>query len=207
MEDNLNVVDLVKVILKNFWLIIIFVVVGSAGAYGYSKWQNKNVVYEAKRQVVIYHNNTDQQGQYGQYTRDIGMMKTYRTIANNELIYRRVATQLKQEGKYKLSSKEIQNKVKASVKDQTTILTFTANDSNPKLAQTLANKTAESYKTIAPKVINIGQVKLLASAKNSDITSANGVSTKKYTLLGFIFGAVLGILVAWMKDIFILKKV
>lgn len=204
-ENDLSISDLFKIIWKNIVLVLVLAIVFAIAVFGFAKLKNRNPSYAAQRNIVIYHNNTDQRGQFGQYTRDMGMMKTYKEIGNDDIILKSVQNKMKKVKGYSGTLKSLRTKVNVSEKDQSTVLTARALDKSPKIAATIANETASIYQKKVTKIINAGEVKLLAKADKGSAKIVGNLPAKKFAVIGFVFGGVVGILTAWVKDIFIKK--
>lgn len=199
-SNDLNFLDLLRILFKNIILILISAVIFCGLAVFYAKHKASTQPYVARTSVVIYDPSNSKYDQYGVYNKELNRMKTYKSIAKNDVVLETVKSDLKKNYHLSLSVSDIKSAVTMKDSDQTTVLQIKAKSNKKRNAKVIANASAQAVKEDLNKYINAGNIKPLAPA-TLDSVQKDGVSLKKYSVVGLAFGFILGIAIALIKDV------
>lgn len=199
MVKSLSLKDIIKVIWKNLWIIILCGIV-FGGAFGALAKMKQTTTYTAARDIMIGHNLTETNGRNrsGVLDTDIRMMNTYSKLVKDRSVMNLTQKKLPKDLRKKYSSKDLAGMVSVKSDPNSVILRVKVESVNKKNSVKIANAFTESIKSQLPKLTSdAGEIKLLAKAKTADVSSTTGPSTKKYIVLGLAIGILLGMVVAF----------
>lgn len=207
-----TLLDLIKLILNKWWKVLLVGLASALLFFGGSKLIDRTH-YEASNALITTHSmpadTPNDQKQYwiasDQISADILAQKTIRTLISNSEITQQVADSMNQQfpDGPKYTTKNVAGKLKMNSPTNTVITKIIASDTTPERAAALINTTIQiSIEHLPNMMANLDQ---LNTAKDSVAASqtikTNNISWKKVTLVGFVFGLVLSIVVLLYKDI------
>lgn len=198
-KEDLSVLDLLSILWKNALLILATGIIFGLLAFGYVKHQNSSIPYTSETSVVIYNPSKTKYDQYGVNNKEHARMGTYQKISENTAVLKHAQDYLNK-GKKDFSISQIKRAVTIKREDQTTVLTIEAKSQNKTDSIKIANATAKAVKNYLDNYINAGKVTALGKATKKGV-SQNLLSTKKYLVVGIVFGLIIGILIVFVKDV------
>lgn len=157
MENTIDLLRIVKKLIKRIWLIII--VTGVSGLIGviYTFGETTNI-YGAE--VSIY---SVAAGSYSASIQGFNAMTDYAEIVGSKKVADRVVNALPE---YRLDAQKVQSMVKTSYGDNSAIFHVYAYSSNPQLATSVANAAAEAFVLEVGNITGVDNVKILDEAMN-----------------------------------------
>ena len=193
-----SVKDISQIILHNCITIIICALIGAVGFMGYAK-HKQSTEYIAQCNIIIGHNLNHSSSKAKQNTADLNRIKSYEDIIEDHAISRHAHSLLNKNDRKKISSAEINSSTKVTSDFNSLVLSISSKASSPTLATSMANATAKAAAKELPKIVpDVGQVTIVSPARKSDVTSRTKPSLKKYTIVGFAFGALVGMVIAFV---------
>lgn len=196
--------NLMKKYGKPFLLVLIFAILGAL-VMGIDAKRKKSTTYTASRQIVISHNIPSEMrtmtsgANISIVGEDNNMMPTYKDIAENGTIAQAARKHLSKTMKKKYSVDSIKSAVDAKISQQSLVMELKAKTSSREASVKIVNAVARAMKEELPQLQpGSGKVTLLQRASVKNTESRTTPSTKKYVIVGFALGALLGLIVEFV---------
>lgn len=197
MSDKSKISDFMSMIRYNIIVIFIFMILGSAFFGLYAK-HKRTTMYTASTNLVIGHDLDKTSYRNSTALSDINMMHTYKEQISDPMVANKARKLLPKSMKKQYSEKDISNAVSVKIEDNSTVMTLHAKTKSAKESVKIANSTANAFKDEFENMNpSTADVKLLAPAKLSNVTSETKPSLKKYGVLGAALGILVGMLIAF----------
>lgn len=199
MKKQYSIDEILRIVWKNIVVIIVFAIVGAVGLGGIAKMK-KTTTYSAQRNIVISHNLNDSSVEYknSQLKADLGMIPTYSELVNDQQIMKKAHKLLPKKIRKLYSASELKKIVSEDSKPNSLVITIRATASEPEAATSIVNVTAQAVKNELPKMQDgVGNIQLLSKAPKLSAESKTTPSIKKYAVLGFALGALVGMVIAF----------
>lgn len=197
MKNEYSLGRFFKLIVKNIIIIVVCMVLGGGLAGLYAK-HKQSTTYSARTNIVVGHNLDKVHYRNSTVMSDLNMMDTYEDQIKDPQVMNRAHSLLPKNLRKKYSAKEIESDVHVSSEDHSLIMEIKATTSSkknsPKIANAVAKAFKDEFKQMNP---SSAEVKLLAPAKEKDVTSKTSPSAKKYAVLGAALGILMGMLIAF----------
>lgn len=180
-------------------VLVISMLVCGAGMYGLAK-KKQVTYYSAERSMVISHNLQDKDNNEN-YPLDQQMMTTYKKIADDPIVSQEAHKYLPKKLRKAYSSKDIESMVSSKASPQSLVLTMQAKSSDKRVAVKTVNAMSEAMMKKLPSIQpGAGQVRLLAPANNKSAERISTPHTKKYVEVGLAIGALIGLIICFVKE-------
>lgn len=190
--------EISSIIFKNIIVIVVFALIGMFGFLGIAK-HKRTTDYTAQTNIMISHNLNQTNSKAKQTSADLSRVKSYEDIIEDPMISRRAYTYLSRKDRAKISADEINHSVKASSNFHSLILNINAKAKTATLATHVVNATAKATQKDLPRTVpDAGQVTIISRAKSNEAVSHTHPSYKKYGIVGFAFGALVGMVIAFV---------
>jgi len=193
---EIDVFQLVKVIWKRKFLIVLAALVAGLAAFAYSSFVIKPQYTSTTRIYVVNRNQADKPGltnqdlQAGAY-----LVKDYREIILSQDVLEKVATDLKLE----LPPKGLASKIKVTVPVDTRIVSISVTDRAPEEASRIANSLRE---VAAQKIISVTRVSDVTTLEEArPATSPSSPNIRRNTMVGFLAGAVVMVVTVLLVEL------
>lgn len=195
---EVDVLSLVKVLWQRKFFIFFISLLAAVLAFGYSRFLVKPEYTSTTRIYVISRsqegNNaavTNQDLQAGAY-----LVKDYYEI----ILSPDVMSQVSQELKLNIDSKDLISKISVSVPTDTRIVSISVNDSNPNEASRIANAVRKIASKKIIEVAHVSDVTTLEEAQPA--TAPSSPNIRRNTVYGFIAGAGVSIVIIFLASVF-----
>ncbi|WP_283583735.1 Wzz/FepE/Etk N-terminal domain-containing protein [Limosilactobacillus difficilis] len=198
--QSYSVHDIFKIIIKDLLIIVILAFTFGALLWGYAK-HKQTISYTSERNILVGHNSPNNQIHYknSQVNADLSKTQTYSDIIQDRVITDQAYSLLAHNVKKHVTKDDVKDDVHVENHPQSLVLTIKTHAKTAKDATAIANATAQATKKELPKITSdVGSVKLLSSAKVKNAQMKKSVSAKKYGILGFAFGALLGMVISFV---------
>lgn len=183
---------------RHIIIIFAFGIVLSVVFGGMAKMKQKTT-YSASSSVMVANEHSADKSY--NVKNDLGMMQTYADVASDGVILKNAQKNLKKNSHVNVSISELSDYVKVEARDDSFVLDFKVDSGSKKKSQTIVNTVVNSYKQLAPQVVeNQIDVKVLSTAKQNVVSSTTSPSVKKYVLVGAAIGVLLGMVLVFAKD-------
>lgn len=197
MKSEYSLGSFFQVIVKNLIIIVVCMFLGSGFAGLYAK-HKQSTTYSAQTNIVVGHNLDKVHYRNSTVMSDINMMDTYEGQIKDPQVMNRAHSLLSKQLRKEYSPKEIESNVHVSSEDHSLVMEIKATTSSKKDSPKIANAVAEAFKDEFKQMNpSSAEVKLLAPAKEKDVTSKTSPSVKKYAVLGAALGVLIGMLIAF----------
>lgn len=129
---------------------------------------------------------------------DLQLVGTYSEIIKSPIILEQVISQLGLD----LTYESLENKVNVEIAENSQLLTIVVMDPDPAVAVSIANKTAEVFKTEIVELMNVDNVTILSPAvvtENQTPVSPNPpLNILLAAIIGLIIGAVIALILRYL---------
>ena len=192
-EMEIDLIELLHVLIRKWWLILMIALVGFAGAVGYTKFM-VTPMYQSQAMLYVLPNTTSVTSVTDL---QIGMAITgdFEVIATSKPVIDKAIQTIQVEEGLKLKRSDIQGMVTVENMEDTRILVIKATSADPKKACMVANAMAEAT---AVRMAEITKKDPPTTVEMAEVAkSPISPSMTKNAALGFLLGAVLvcGVLV------------
>lgn len=200
-EQEIDLIELSKKIVKHLPMIIIFSIILGAASFLLSKFVI-TPKYDSNTTMIVSNsnqnndpNNPQTNVELGQIQANKALISTYSEIVKSKGIAERVINNLGLDMDYE----EFSSKVSIEPVKDTQIISVKVVDTIPERAMDIANETANIFKSSIGEIMNVDNIQILDGAILPEEASSPNI--KKNTAIGIILGFVLGIAVVLFKEI------
>lgn len=200
-EQEIDLLELGKQILKHSLLILILAILAGAGAFGLSKYvispkyeANTSMIVSSSKQNIDQ-NNPQADVELSQINANRALVSTYSEIVKSRGIADKVIANLNLDMDYE----EFSNKVSIEPVKDTQIISVKVVDTIAQRAADIANETSMIFKDSITQIMNVDNVQILDKATLPEAPSSPKVM--KNTAIGAILGFILGIGIALIMEI------
>lgn len=196
-----------KSFISNLWKYVLVIVITTAICASVTAYYDKYIAeekYEAGSTLFVFYQTIEKPEYIYQQMMANGMLaKDYKDIIKSRPIMDKVKDRIKKElpEASNISTSEISDSISVSTKTDSRLINITVKNSNPKLAEKIANITSSVFKDTAADLIKIDNVSIIEPA----ITPSSPISpTPKKDILmsaaaGFCGGLGLIILIEYLR--------
>lgn len=192
MMNMIGMVDLIKMVKKRWWVIVLLSLMGIALT---TVLTNYLLIpqYATTTQLLVSRKNTNTQTiELGEIETNIQMINTYRDIIEDPVVIDKVLTELGST----LSEVELQQKVEIMTQDDSQIFGIKVTDTDPQRAAEIANLMAATFQENIGGIINVENVAILSKAKANIVPVSPNLMLNQVVgvLVGFLLGMILSII-------------
>lgn len=183
---EISIRDIIKILLRKWWIVFICVVVFGVASY---IWTNNFVVPMYTASTTLYvGKNTDQIG-IASTDLNLGsnLIMDYREIAKSKLVAYEVIDELG----LRMSAGAMAGRIRVDQRDMTRVIQISVSDPNPQMATDIANTVAEVFKG---KVIEIMQVENVQVIDKAELPMFPVSPNKQMNyMVGIVLGLAIGV--------------
>ncbi|MCM3763505.1 YveK family protein [Neobacillus niacini] len=189
MEGTTYIADLLKVLKKYLWLIILLGLIGGVSGRMLTS-EAQPPTYEASSLVLIKPLMNETNTIINQTDETVRFLNTAQTLINTNAILGPV----KKELKLKDNVKTLAGKVRVSNENGSHLIKITVSDNNPDKATRIANGVADVFKREIGSFLDVEKVNIVVKAqKGQENEFTNVPRTNANTVMGTIIGLILGV--------------
>jgi len=200
-EQEIDLIELFKKIIKHLPLIILLSVIVGVASFAASKFlitpkydSNATMIVSSSKQNPEP-NNPQAAVELGQIQANKALISTYSEIVKSKGIADRVIANLGLDMDYEVFSEKVSIE---PVKD-TQIISVKVVDTIPERAKDIANETANIFKSSIGDIMNMDNVQILDGATLPEEPSSPKIG--KNTAIGIMLGFILGIAIVMIKEL------
>ena len=200
-EQEIDLIELFKKIIKHLPLIILLSVIVGVASFAASKFlitpkydSNATMIVSSSKQNTDP-NNPQAAVELGQIQANKALISTYSEIVKSKGIADRVIANLGLDMDYEVFS----NKVSIEPVKDTQIISVKVVDTIPERAKDIANETANIFKSSIGDIMNMDNVQILDGATLPEEPSSPKIG--KNTAIGIMLGFILGIAIVMIKEL------
>ncbi|HAT55786.1 MAG TPA: hypothetical protein DCW31_11235 [Lactobacillus sp.] len=201
MKHQISLKDMGTFIVKKGLIILAFGIVFGIAGHLYAQRQ-VTTTYTAHRSLIISHAKLKDDA-YTQTQADIALINTYSNVVTDPVVTDKINSQMKHVHGYKYSAKSLPDKLNVATQPDAAWMKISAQSSNKRVAEKLADTAARTAKKELPKYISpAGRIILLAPSKDNSVSSDTAPSTKKLTVFAGVVGLFVGAFVVYSWQLF-----
>lgn len=197
---EIDVKEYVKLITRKWWLIAVFVIIGSALTY----WVQSTMVrpvYQATVEMIMNHSPVNAQEapalDYDSVRTNLMLMETYSRILTSSRVLDEAVRRVPEAG---LTSEQLENRIQVFVAPESQIMILQVRGSNYEHAALLANAITEAFRETLSAVYQISNVTVLNQADLNSAPAPLNRNTNLYLLIAAIASFLLGIVVVTVQE-------
>lgn len=193
MEESMLIKDIMIVIKKYLWVIILAAVVGGVAgkllaSHGQPPTYQNSALVLLEKQTDKTVLNINQPDDYNRF------LTTAQTLVSTAAILKPVKSELG----LKDSISKLDSEVSATIENGSQIINITVQTSNAKQATKIANKTAEVFQRDIKNYLSVKSAKVVEPAQAGHETRILHSRTKANVAMGVIIGLVIGLALAFI---------
>lgn len=188
-KNEIDLLKLIKYILKRAWLPVILAIIGALGMYFYTAKFVPNT-YTASVSMYVYNGNPNAVNYQYANASDLNaanmLIDTYSVVIKSNKVLEAVASILGGD----MSPADISKSLNISSINDTNVMVIKSTTSNPELSMNICNAIADIAPEEIIRVVSAGNVEIIDYA--SMPLAPNDHQTKKKAMMGGLAGAVIG---------------
>ena len=186
MEETFSLQEIIKIIRKRLWFIIILTVISIGISAGISFYAI-TPIYHAQTQILVNQNNSAEAVYSWQTTEtDLRLINTYNVIITSPVILTPVIDALN----LNLTPAQLTQQISITNENDSKVVTINVENPNPSKAVEISNTVAEVFKEQIPQLMSIDNISILSAAKLSE----NPPPVKPNKMLNIAIGGLIGLL-------------
>lgn len=200
MERNFTINDIITIILKRLWLIIVMALVGGLISFSYSQYVVPKK-YTSKITLYVYNDKSGQVNQAlnsNDFVFSARLVDTYMVILKSDTVLETVSSKISKLGlNYKAS--EIRSMISAEVVDETEVFEVKISAGNPEDAKIIADAIEQVAPPEIIRVVRAGAVETVDKATLP--TKHSSPNIPQNTIIGIVIGIVLACVMAFVFEL------
>ncbi|MUT64777.1 YveK family protein [Paenibacillus sp. NEAU-GSW1] len=201
MSSQLDLKQILMLIRKKLWLVILVAVIGTASAGAYSTWIMKPV-YQAYTKLIV--NSTV--GQAGAFKLDLNMINTNLSLINTykEIIRTPSIMDLvvEKHPELELTTEQLMRNIRFSSVNGTQVVTVSYMDTDYKRAAQIVNSVSYVFQQQIPLIMQVDNVYILHTADLDKQPGPIKPETKLNIAIGLVVSLMLGIMLVLLLEYF-----
>ena len=202
MKDEINLVKVLEIILKLWWVVLIFALVMAFAAYSVSAFLMTTLY---KSEAKVYVSGSQIAAERGINASDINTSKllvnTYIEILQGNAFLSSVADEFNRtnDESWEVTAGELKSGLTMTSANETEVLLITYEDISPEKSQQVLNELLANAQDEITRVLNGCKVSVIDKA--SLPVTASSPNTKQNTFIGMFLGIVLGVAIIFIKEL------
>jgi capsular polysaccharide biosynthesis protein len=187
MEETISLRELMETLQKRIRLIIL-ITLTAVLVSGAVSFFLLTPVYQSSTQLLVNQSKSEQPAYNpGEIQTNLQLINTYTVILKSPAILEKVISDLDLD----LNVSQLTSKITVGSENESQVMNLSVQDTDPKLAATIANKTAEVFQNEIPKIMNVDNVSILAKAEVGE----KQAPIKPKPFLNIAIAAVVGLMI------------
>lgn len=200
MEETISLRELMDTLKKRMQLIILITLTAILVSGGVSYFL-LTPVYQSSTQLLVNQAKSDQPVlNQGEIQANLQLMKTYNVIIKSPTILDQVIKDLDLD----MTTSQLNGKITVGSEADSQVINLSVQDTDPKKAAEIANKTASVFQNEIPNIMNVDNVSILAKAevgeKQSPIKPKPLLNITIATVVGLMIGVGLAFLLEFLDN-------
>ncbi|PEQ95230.1 capsular biosynthesis protein [Bacillus sp. AFS006103] len=185
MEETISLKELLETLKKRLLLIISITLI-AAIVSGVVSYFFLTPIYQASTQILVNQAKTDQAFDYYQVETNLQLINTYNVIIKSPVILDKVAEELDLD----MTGTQLSEMITVGSEKESQVVNLSVQNTDPKVAAQIANKTAEVFKK---EIVNIMKIDNISVLSKADVTE-NPSPIKPQPLLNVAIAMVVGLM-------------
>jgi capsular polysaccharide biosynthesis protein len=200
MEETISLRELMETLQKRIRLIILITLTAIlvSGAVSFFLL---TPVYQSSTQLLVNQSKSEQPAYNpGEIQTNLQLINTYTVIIKSPAILEKVIT----DANLNMDVSQLNSKITVGSENESQVINLAVEDTDPKQAATIANKTAEVFQKEITNIMNVDNVSILAEAevgeKQSPIKPKPYLNIAIATVVGLMIGVGLAFLLEFLDN-------
>lgn len=189
MEDGISLLELVDIIKKRLWLIIMITIVATT-ASGLVSYFLLTPVYQTSTELLVKPKTEQNVIVQNDVSLNSQIINTYTEIIKSPAVLEEVSNELN-------LNRDLSSQITVTTKNESQILLVTVNDTDPVLAKDIANTVASVFQRELVNIMNIDNVNILSKAEDGKHVEPNPMLNMA---IAFVVGLMIGVGLAFLLD-------
>ncbi|MGG1630909.1 YveK family protein [Rossellomorea sp. NRS-1567] len=200
MEETISLRELIETIKKRIQLILLITLTAIIVSGGISFFL-LTPVYQSSTQLLVNQSKSEQPAyNIGEIQTNLQLINTYNVIMKSPAILEKVIADLNLD----LTVDELNEKLTVASEKDSQVINLSVEDTDPKQAAAIANKTADVFQDEIGKIMNVNNVSVLAKAEvgvdQSPIKPKPLLNIAIATVVGLMTGVGLAFLLEFLDN-------
>jgi capsular polysaccharide biosynthesis protein len=196
MEETISLRELMETLKKRMQLILLITLTAVIVSGGVSFFL-LTPVYQSSTQLLVNQSKSDQPAyNIGEIQTNLQLINTYNVIMKSPAILEKVAADLKLD----LTAAQLNEKITVASEKDSQVINLSVQDTDPKKAAAIANKTAEVFQNEIVKIMNVDNVSVLAKAEVGEDTSPIKPKPLLNIAIAMVVGLMAGVGLAFLLE-------
>ena len=200
MKEEINLVKILEIILKLWWFVLVFAIIGGIVAFSISSFL-MTPQYTSVARVYVDGGSQKAPGSgttYNEITTNTRLVSTYIEVLCGDTYLGSISKKAKKLG-YSVAGQQIKGNITMNSANETEILEIKYSDLSPEKAQAILQLILDNAQREINRIISGCQVNVVDNASLPTTTSSPNV--KQNTFIGIFVGVVLGIAVIFIREL------
>ncbi|QWC22576.1 capsular biosynthesis protein [Bacillus haikouensis] len=196
MEETISLRELMETLKKRMQLILMITLTAVIVSGGVSFFL-LTPVYQSSTQLLVNQSKSEQPAyNIGEIQTNLQLINTYNVIMKSPAILEKVATDLKLD----LTAAQLNEKIAVASEKDSQVINLSVQDTDPKKAAAIANKTADVFQDEIVKIMNVDNVSILAKAEVGKDTSPIKPKPLLNIAIAMVVGLMAGVGLAFLLE-------
>lgn len=200
LKEEINLVKILEIILKLWWFVLIFAIIGGLVAFSISSFL-MTAQYTSVARVYVDGGAQKATGSgttYNELTTNTRLVSTYIEVLCGDTYLNSISRKAKKQD-YNISGQQIKGNITMNSANETEILEIKYDDISPERAQAILQLILDNAQREINRIISGCQVNVVDNASLPTTTSSPNV--KQNTFIGIFVGVVLGIAIIFIREL------
>jgi capsular polysaccharide biosynthesis protein len=196
MEETISLRELMETLRKRMQFILMITLTAVIVSGGVSFFL-LTPVYQSSTQLLVNQSKSDQPAyNIGEIQTNLQLINTYNVIMKSPAILEKVIADLD----LKLTATQLNSKLTVASEKDSQVINLSVQDTDPKKAAAIANKTAEVFQEEIVKIMNVNNVSILAKAEVGEDTSPIKPKPLLNIAIAMVVGLMAGVGIAFLLE-------
>lgn len=196
MEETISLRELMETLKKRMQLILLITLTAVIVSGGVSFFL-LTPVYQSSTQLLVNQSKSEQPAyNIGEIQTNLQLINTYNVIMKSPAILEKVIADLD----LNMTAAQLNEKLTVASEKDSQVINLSVQDTDPKKAATIANKTADVFQDEIVKIMNVDNVSVLAKAEVGEDTSPIKPKPLLNIAIALVVGLMAGVGLAFLLE-------
>jgi capsular polysaccharide biosynthesis protein len=196
MEETISLRELMETLKKRMQLILLITLTAVIVSGGVSFFL-LTPVYQSSTQLLVNQSKSDQPAyNIGEIQTNLQLINTYNVIMKSPAILEKVIADLD----LNMTAAQLNEKMSVASEKDSQVINLSVQDTDPKTAAAIANKTADVFQEEIVKIMNVDNVSVLAKAEVGEDTSPIKPKPLLNIAIAMVVGLMAGVGIAFLLE-------
>lgn len=196
MEETISLRELMDTLKKRISLIL-FITLTAVIVSGGVSFFLLTPVYQSSTQLLVNQSKSEQPViNPGEIQTNLQLIKTYNVIIKSPTILDKVIADLDLD----MNTAQLNSKITVNSEGESQVINLAVQDTDPKTAADIANKTAAVFQNEIPKIMNVDNVSILAKAEVGEKQSPIKPKPLLNIAIAMVVGLMAGVGIAFLLE-------